>query len=177
MTDESFLARWSRRKVDRTEEPAPRSTTATASAQAPAAAPAPPVPLPPIETLTFDSDITAFMKPHVDAALKREAIKTIVRDPRFNVMDGLDVYIDDYSIADPIPPDWLAKLNQVARLGDYKEPPADESSTEEPAANTSQTEGDGAETEPSGVADAPLDPAPPEGPEAASIPSPPVQES
>jgi hypothetical protein len=34
-------------------------------------------------------------------------------------MDGLDVYIDDYSKPDPLPEEWLGKLNQLARLGDY----------------------------------------------------------
>ena len=37
-------------------------------------------------------------------------------------MDGLDVYIDDYSKPDPIPESWLGRLNQMARLGDYQEP-------------------------------------------------------
>jgi hypothetical protein len=33
------------------------------------------------------------MQPGVDPALKRQALRTLVRDPRFNVMDGLDIYI------------------------------------------------------------------------------------
>ena len=118
MSEENFVSRWSKRKI------ASRTAPAEAPAAAPAVEAAPvPAPLPPIESLTPESDITAFMKPHVEAALKREAIKAILRDPRFNVMDGLDVYIDDYSIPDPMPPEWLDQLNQVARLGEYKEPP------------------------------------------------------
>jgi hypothetical protein len=31
-------------------------------------------------------------------------------------MDGLDIYIDDYSIADPIPPEMLAQMNQARGL-------------------------------------------------------------
>ncbi|HCX33170.1 MAG TPA: DUF3306 domain-containing protein, partial [Rhodocyclaceae bacterium] len=34
----------------------------------------------------------------------------------FNVMDGLDVYIDDYGRPDPIPPEMLARLNQARDL-------------------------------------------------------------
>ncbi len=46
--------------------------------------------------------------------LKRAALKQLFRDPRFNVMDGLDTYIDDYTQADPIAPDVLADLLQRA---------------------------------------------------------------
>lgn len=54
----------------------------------------------------------------VDDLLRRKALKTLFSDPHFNVMDRMDVYIDDYSIADPLPPDWLDKLEQVTHLGD-----------------------------------------------------------
>jgi hypothetical protein len=66
--------------------------------------------LPTIESLSFDSDFTAFLKPGVDPTVKRAALKKLFRDPRFNVMDGLDIYIDDYTKADPIPKDMLADL-------------------------------------------------------------------
>ena len=38
-------------------------------------------------------------------------------DPHFNVMDGLDIYIDDYTKEDPIPPAMLRALNQARSLG------------------------------------------------------------
>jgi hypothetical protein len=62
------------------------------------------------------------MQPGVDPGVKREALKTLLRDPRFNVMDGLDVYIDDYSKPDPLPVEWLGQLKQMERLGHYIEP-------------------------------------------------------
>jgi hypothetical protein len=31
-------------------------------------------------------------------------------------MDGLDVYIDDYSVSEPIPPEMLAGMKQVQRI-------------------------------------------------------------
>jgi hypothetical protein len=62
------------------------------------------------------------MKPEVDADTKRKAVKMLFQDPRYNVMDGLDVYIDDYSKADPLPEGWLEKMTQVARLGEYRDP-------------------------------------------------------
>lgn len=132
MSDD-FLSRWSRRKhaarkgAPEEESPKP-APVAEASTIPPPAAPAkePEPQLPPVESLTPESDFTPFMRPGVDPALRRQAMRTLVRDPRFNVMDGLDVYIDDYSKPDPIPADWLGKLNQMARLGDYRPPEVDE---------------------------------------------------
>jgi hypothetical protein len=120
MTDENFLSRWSRRKSEaRTATPPTQKEPPPA---APVPAPAPPEPLPPVESLTPESDFVPFMKADVDAAVKRQALKTLFQDPRFNVMDGLDVYIDDYSKPDPLPPGWLEKMTQTARLGEYREP-------------------------------------------------------
>ena len=73
---------------------------------------APAATLPPVESLTPQSDFTAFLQPDVEEGLKRAALKQLFRDPRFNVMDRLDVYIDDYSKPDPIPPEILRQLVQ-----------------------------------------------------------------
>ena len=45
--------------------------------------------------------------------VRRAALKKLFSDARFNVMDGLDIYIDDYSKEDPIPPALLAQLEHV----------------------------------------------------------------
>lgn len=136
MSDD-FLSRWSRLKRASAQAPAADATqlpdpargerdsppiAATGAERAPV--PSEPQPLPPVESLSFDSDFTAFMKPEVGEVLKRQALKTLFQDPRFNVMDGLDVYIDDYSKPDPLPAGWLEKMN-LSRLGDYR-PPVEE---------------------------------------------------
>ena len=128
MSEGDFLSRWSRRKTaSRTGSALPAAETAPEppslrSSDTPAH-PAPrqpePQPLPPVESLTPESDFTPFMKGEVDPGLRRQALKTLFQDPRFNVMDGLDVYIDDYTKADPLPEGWLEKMNMAARLGDY----------------------------------------------------------
>ena len=82
------------------------SETATAASEAVS-------PLPPLESLTIDSDYSPFMRPGVDDAMKRGALKKLFSDPRFNVMDGLDVYIADYSIPDPIDPAVVRTLTQA----------------------------------------------------------------
>ena len=130
--DDDFLSRWSRRKhaarrgeaPEPVPPPLPPSASSSTAALPADAAPGEtkPVELPPVEALTHESDFTPFMREGVDPALRRQALRTLFRDPRFNVMDGLDVYIDDYSRPDPIPPEWLGKLNQMARLGDYRPP-------------------------------------------------------
>jgi len=116
------LRRWSQRKLGATREQAvEEATTAPAPegpppGSAPAVAVPPPVeakaPLPPVESLTPESDFTLFMQPDVDDGLKRQALKKLFADPHFNVMDGLDIYIDDYTKPDPIPPSVLERLAQ-----------------------------------------------------------------
>ena len=116
------LRRWSARKLEAERraavgpaettvapEHAPPATAPRTDAD-PAAAAAETAPLPSVDSLTFDSDFTPFMRNDVDESLKRSALKKLFSDPRFNVMDGLDVYIDDYSKPDPIEPELVRKL-------------------------------------------------------------------
>ena len=44
-------------------------------------------------------------------------MKKLFADPHFNVMDGLDTYIDDYGKPDPIPASMLRQMNQSKFLG------------------------------------------------------------
>ena len=90
----------------------PSDATAVAPIPAPDAVPAA-RDLPPVDALTFESDFAAFLKPEVDPATQRAALKKLFSDPRFNVMDGLDTYIDDYTLADPMPAGMLDKLANV----------------------------------------------------------------
>jgi len=108
-TKEGFsLKRWSQRKhavareVSKPAAPETQSPVVPASPAAATTAKAAEAPLPPVESLTFDTDFTAFMKPDVDPSLKREALKKLFSDTRFNVMDGLDTYIDDYTKFEPL---------------------------------------------------------------------------
>ena len=125
--DGSFsLRRWARRKLEAARSkkplasPAPPAPPGRAAAVAAPVGAAEPV-LPSIESLTIDSDFTLFMQPNVDAAVRRAALKQLFRDPRFNVMDGLDVYIDDYAKADPIPDEMLKQLAHARAI--FNPPP------------------------------------------------------
>jgi hypothetical protein len=128
--DRLSLRRWSRRKLEAAQgKTAPRegaavpaATTQEPASQAPRPAgetpQTPAAPLPPIESLTNDSEFAAFFKPEVPEATKRAALKQLFRDPRFNVMDGLDVYIDDYTQPDPIPAEMMKQLAHVRHIFD-----------------------------------------------------------
>jgi Protein of unknown function (DUF3306) len=108
-----------------------RAVQAAALADAPTAtAPGPDVacPLPTLEDvarLTRESDYAPFVRPGVDAGIKNAALKKLFSDPHFNVMDGLDTYIDDYGKPDPIPAAMLRQLNQALSLGLFEASPAE----------------------------------------------------
>lgn len=108
-----------------TSSPSPGSTLAppatTPAGQAPAEA-APPA-LPPIESLLPESDFRPFMQAGVDAATRNAALARLFADPHFSVMDGLDVYIDDYGKSEPIPPSLMHHLDPTRSLGLFEPVP------------------------------------------------------
>jgi hypothetical protein len=119
MEAESFFSRWSRRKSEvKKEETAPDPDKAQAANPAAETPPAE-LPLPTMEDvarLTPESDFTPFVARGVDESIRRSALKKLFADPHFNVMDGLDTYIEDYNKFEPIPPEMLAALNHAKSL-------------------------------------------------------------
>jgi hypothetical protein len=114
---EPFLSRWSRRKLGANEQP----PDALPAAELPAAAPmAPPAPVTgataPGAPQGIGAEYREFFDPQVDEKLRHTALRKLFSDPHFNVMDGLDTYIDDYSKPDPIPEAMLRQLNQAKAL-------------------------------------------------------------
>ncbi|MFI5444273.1 DUF3306 domain-containing protein [Polaromonas sp. UC242_47] len=118
-----FLGRWSRRKTDALQgkpldQPAvPAQPVAVAVAPVtPPSAPvesAPPektLSLDDVRLLTKDSDFKPFMASDVGPEVRNAAMKKLFADPHFNVMDGLDTYIDDYSKPDPLPESMLRQM-------------------------------------------------------------------
>ena len=135
--DSDFLRRWSRRKHE----------AAAAPAAAPAAPATAPPELPPLDSISFESDFKAFMHSKVEDTVKRAALKKLFSDPRFNIMDGLDVYIDDYSKNDPIPPEMLKTLEHARStlFGPQQESPGEPAETAQ-----ADTDKDQPEREPDG---------------------------
>ena len=165
-----FLGRWARRKTDALQgkpldEPPAVSKPAAANAPvAKAAAPTPGAPLPgatpvadaadaaqpekvplsleDVRQLGKDADFSPFMARDVGPEVRNAAMKKLFTDPHFNVMDGLDIYIDDYSKADPIPESMLRQMAgaEFLKLFDNEEK-ADESTRmqNDPAASPRET--------------------------------------
>lgn len=148
-----FLSRWSQRKAQARAgvalpEPAPTaeaeaeaSTAAVAvpppvaAAPVAPAAPAAPAPPPPtmadVAALERSSDYSRFVAPGVAPGVRNAAMRKLFSDPHFNVMDGLDIYIDDYSRPDPVPFAMLRTMVQSKTLGLFDD---EEGEGESPAA-------------------------------------------
>jgi hypothetical protein len=143
---DGFLGRWSRRKLDAQEgrplapePPAPPPATqglvpvdpsalATAATDAPPSLPdgapiEPPPTMDDVQALTPESDFSRFAAPQVAPEVRNAAMKKLFTDPHFNVMDGLDIYIDDYGKPDPMPASMLRSLASAEFLGLFREDP------------------------------------------------------
>lgn len=152
---DGFLGRWSRRKQEVREgkpvqdpapplpqAPAPAGVNAPAPLAAqPAAAPVPPEPaaaplptLQDVQSLSIDSDFKPFASRAVAPEVRNAAMKKLFTDPHFNVMDGLDIYIDDYTQPDPLPAAMLKQMASAHFMGLVEEEPEKPSAAGQPAA-------------------------------------------
>jgi len=156
--DAGFLSRWSRRKAmvrqgtvpveslppvpeaapaasPPTALPSPHGQATPAAADtAPAAAETPPKAPPPtladVATLTRDSDYSRFVGRGVQPEVRNAALGKLFTDPHFNIMDGLDTYIDDYGKPDPLPESMLRKMLQAQAMGLFDDEDKDKSTAQ-----------------------------------------------
>lgn len=142
---DGFLGRWSKRKagleadlVEKKVEVPKDLSPAPAVEKIEDEAP----PLPTLDDVAkidrFDPDFSAFMKPDVDPTVQQAALKKMFTDPHFNIMDGLDIYIDDYSKPDPLPPGMLERMVQSDMLNLFSKTADD--SAKEVTTDSRQTE-------------------------------------
>jgi Protein of unknown function (DUF3306) len=124
----SFLQRWSKlksaaRDAERRAELAPADASATtdvdlAAQRPPLTGPAETV-LPDLDQLHQDSDYSAFLSPAVDPLLRRAALRKLFHSAKFNVLDGLDDYSDDFTnfapLGDIVTADMRHHLERAAR--------------------------------------------------------------
>ena len=166
MAADGFLSRWSRRKLDAKDGkppeevpapmPAPEAATEIEESPPPVVfAPAEPAELPPqkppaptiedVRALTFESDFSRFVTPDVAPEVKNAAMKKLFADPHYNVRDMMDVYVDDYSLPDPIPESMMRQLASAKFLGLFEEKDTDgeavarEVADDVPAENVAQS--------------------------------------
>ena len=92
---------------------AARGADAQADPAGPGTVPATPAGGPTLDDvrgLSADSDFKPFVGRAVAPEVRNAAMKKLFADPHFNVMDGLDIYIDDYSKPSPLPAELLRKM-------------------------------------------------------------------
>jgi Protein of unknown function (DUF3306) len=119
---DGFLSRWTRLKgqADKQSAPTEESKDIVASPKSDVTEKIdtiPPASLEDVEKIDrFAPDFSAFMKPDVDPVVQQAALKKMFTDPHFNTMDGLDIYIDDYSKPDPLSAGMLKRMVQSEML-------------------------------------------------------------
>lgn len=127
MAADDFFARWSKKKTGATTDAeqgqagVPLAPAAEDNDDLTGKTEAAVKPLPTQEDvaqLTHDSDYSAFMAQGVDESVKQSAMKKLFTNPHFNIMDGLDIYIEDYNTFEPISPALLASLSHAKALLD-----------------------------------------------------------
>ncbi|MET3914725.1 hypothetical protein ABID97_001507 [Variovorax sp. OAS795] len=173
---ENFFDRWSRRKKEAREElPAAPAAPDEAEPSVAGAGSTPPLPavpglaadgvvaeipgeMPPptladAEALTPESDFRPFVARNVAPEVKNAALRKLFADPQFNVMDGLDTYIDDYSQSTPIPDSVLRQMASAKFLklfDDEEETEANQSAVRPPETPHGAEPPDVAQSEPPG---------------------------
>mgnify|MGYP006201165619 FL=1 len=138
---ENFLSRWSKRKLEvraqeKLAEEAPaiqgKASVSAVNVESENRAhelvkadsqvqpvPDPALPLPTEADLLAvkqGGDIKAFMVDKVSTELKNKAFKALFSRPEFNVMDGLDIYIDDYNKFTPLSKEDIGKMTLSKQL-------------------------------------------------------------
>ena len=126
--DESFLARWSRRKRDtaaernrlspeQAEDRVPRATAGTADSAQETGPRADLASLPPIESIGAGSDLLAFLAPGVPADLARAALRRAwSADPAIRDFIGLSENSWDFTAPDGVPGFGSVTVEEAQRL-------------------------------------------------------------
>jgi len=76
-----------------------------------------------VQALQPDDSFARFVAPDVAPDVRNAAMKKLFADPHYNVMDGLDIYIDDYSLPSPLPAALLRQMASAKFLNLFEEDP------------------------------------------------------
>jgi len=100
----SFLSRWSRLKTQSaTPIAAPKSAVA-------------------VMTPEFDGDLSMVLQPEMAHDERQAALRKLFMTDHYRAMDGLDVYVDDYSKPELLSTELLEKLDHARDLLRCDEP-------------------------------------------------------
>lgn len=147
MSNEGFLSRWSRRKIETQEDlavetppvevVADEATAPVTVVEEPELAPeeqeAIIADLPDIESLTAESDFSAFMQRGVPEELQKLALRKLWKsNPVFANLDGLNDYDEDFSIITPLAEGVAEQLQKLMKENSAQAPdPEEDEATEE----------------------------------------------
>ncbi len=115
MAASDFFSRWSKRPPSEPlGEAPPPSTVPSPSVASSSLGPLSDADAPPTleraRELTPADDFRPFVRTDVDPEVRNVALRQLFSDPHFNVMDGLDIYIDDYNTPNPLPASDIARM-------------------------------------------------------------------
>jgi hypothetical protein len=117
MAASDFFDRWSKRPAnakgaaaDAPEDVAPPRAKGLDSLESASGEQAPAPTLERAQQLTPADDFRPFVQADVDPAVRNAALRQLFTDPHFNVMDGLDIYIDDYNTPNPLPVSDISRM-------------------------------------------------------------------
>lgn len=105
LCDESFLERWSRRKLQGREQAIPETELSPPALENPlsqAAGPAPDADLPPIDSLGEHSDYRGFLSPRVSQELRTLALRKLFHLPRYQTRCILNEYEGNFNDFRPL---------------------------------------------------------------------------
>jgi hypothetical protein len=85
-----------------------------------------------VQNLNADSNFASFMSSKVAPEVKNAAMKKLFADPHFNVMDGLDIYIDEYGQPDPLPAGMLEQMTSIDGLNLFNDKDKGDTSAGQP---------------------------------------------
>ncbi|HMA98296.1 MAG TPA: DUF3306 domain-containing protein [Wenzhouxiangella sp.] len=75
--------------------------------------------MPPLESIDQGGSVTPFMSPRVSEGLRRAALRRLFSQPKYNVVDMLDDYAEDYSkpvaLGDIVTSDMRYRAEQAAK--------------------------------------------------------------
>ena len=75
-----------------------------------------------VKQLTPESDFSSFVARGVSPEVRNAAVKKLFADPRYSMIDGMDIYLEDYSLPSPLSAAMLAKMVSAKTLRLVEDP-------------------------------------------------------
>ena len=148
----SVFSRWAERKArvaEQEQQPLEQQPPAAQTLPPTEQAQQEPIPLPPLESLDENSDYRGFLDSRVSEDLHRLALRKLFHSPRFQILDGLNDYDEDYTHFAPLGDLITREMRHRMEVEAKRLAEAEESTTKD-GANQGTLEQQAAEEESSG---------------------------